>query len=148
MRRFALAMTIAVLFGAAPAEAQVYRWVDKDGKVHYSDKKPPDAAATDLKIESKPTDPANAEGDLEQVRASNARAEVEAEQRAEVERQRKAHDARRASQCADWRARQNVLDRVNRVVTVDAAGKETYLTDAQAEAQRAEARAKVAELCD
>lgn len=41
---------IALLFGAS-AQAQMYRWVDKDGKVHYTDQPPPPSEAK--KIEEK-----------------------------------------------------------------------------------------------
>jgi len=37
---------------AVPATAQVYRWVDKDGKVHYESQKPPDVKADELAIKS------------------------------------------------------------------------------------------------
>src|SRR5512134_1712616 len=46
------ALLIGVLLFAAPALAQTtYRWVDPEGKVHYSDKPPP-AAAKDVKQRS------------------------------------------------------------------------------------------------
>jgi len=46
-----LAAALAVLFAAA-ATAQTYRWVDKDGKVHYSDTPPPPAAAKSVEKRS------------------------------------------------------------------------------------------------
>lgn len=152
MRRATLLLFFAIgcALAAGPAAAQVYRWVDKDGKVHYSDKKPKDAAAKDLNIDSKPTDPnaTDAAVELEQLKQRNAVADEEKMQRDETEQQRKRHADQRARTCEDWRARLNVLERVNRVVTVDAQGKEVYLNDAQAEAERATARKKVAENCD
>lgn len=36
-----LFVAIAVLLATATVAAQVYRWVDKDGKVHFSDTPPP-----------------------------------------------------------------------------------------------------------
>ena len=38
-----LAILLAVMAGGACASGKVYRWVDKDGKVHYSDKAPANA---------------------------------------------------------------------------------------------------------
>jgi glutaredoxin len=44
-QRIALPLLAAALFAAAVAHAQtVYRWVDKDGKVHFSDSPPPQDA--------------------------------------------------------------------------------------------------------
>lgn len=44
MRPALLCLTAALLVAAGSADAQkLYRWVDKDGKVHYSDQVPPEA---------------------------------------------------------------------------------------------------------
>ncbi|MDB5813195.1 MAG: hypothetical protein JWN23_312 [Rhodocyclales bacterium] len=45
-------LLLAALFAlcAGSAQAQVYRWVDKDGKVHYSDNPPPDAKVEQRKL--------------------------------------------------------------------------------------------------
>ena len=37
---------------AAAASAQLYRWVDKDGKVHYSDTPPPSSAGKSAQVRS------------------------------------------------------------------------------------------------
>ena len=37
-------LTLALLLAALPASAVMYKWVDQDGKVHYSDQPPPDGA--------------------------------------------------------------------------------------------------------
>jgi len=39
-----LAIAVAAMLVAASAGAQMYRWVDKDGKVYYTDTPPPSAA--------------------------------------------------------------------------------------------------------
>jgi glutaredoxin len=41
----ALALAACAVAGAALAQTSVYRWVDKDGKVHYSSEQPPADAA-------------------------------------------------------------------------------------------------------
>ena len=50
---------LIALLAAAPAVAATYKWVDKDGKVHYSDKPQPGAEKVELKplteIESQPS---------------------------------------------------------------------------------------------
>jgi glutaredoxin len=47
----ALAALLAAVF-AAPVAAQAYRWVDKDGKVHYSQTPPPPSQAVKLEKRS------------------------------------------------------------------------------------------------
>ncbi len=44
MRLLILTLSLAALLGAECATAKMYRWVDAQGKVHYSDKIPPDQA--------------------------------------------------------------------------------------------------------
>ena len=47
-----LLFAVAAL-AAVPVSAQIYKWVDSNGKVHFSDKAPPDATKTEtLKIQS------------------------------------------------------------------------------------------------
>jgi len=35
-----LLLAVALLFGASSLHAEIYKWTDENGKVHYSDKKP------------------------------------------------------------------------------------------------------------
>jgi hypothetical protein len=37
-------LTLALLLAALPASAVMYKWVDQDGKIHYSDQPPPSGA--------------------------------------------------------------------------------------------------------
>jgi glutaredoxin len=46
MKRVAIA--VAAMFVASTAGAQMYRWIDKDGKVHYTDTPPPASAAKNV----------------------------------------------------------------------------------------------------
>ena len=50
-----LFIAIAILLAAATVTAQVYKWVDKDGKVQYSDTPPPaDAKSDPKKVDTRP----------------------------------------------------------------------------------------------
>lgn len=50
-----LFIAIAVLLAAATVTAQVYKWVDKDGRVQYSDiPPPPDAKSEPKKVDTRP----------------------------------------------------------------------------------------------
>jgi hypothetical protein len=54
MRVSLLAALLAVSLGSAQAE--VFRWTDKDGKVHYSDNPPPDAKVEQRKMKDNSVD--------------------------------------------------------------------------------------------
>jgi glutaredoxin len=51
LRRVALCV-LAFAVGALPAAAEIYKWTDSSGKVHYSDKPPPEAKKQPVKIEA------------------------------------------------------------------------------------------------
>jgi uncharacterized protein DUF4124 len=71
---FVLAVTLPVLC-FAQGGPKLYRWVDKNGDVHYSDRIPPEQSATDRDI-------LNTQG----VHVASEQGEVTAEERAEIER--------------------------------------------------------------
>jgi len=58
-------------FAAAPAGAATYKWTDEDGKVHYSDKAPPEApkGATVLDKQARPVKKIDAPLTAEQLKA-------------------------------------------------------------------------------
>jgi len=41
---------LSLLFIASFAQAEVFKWVDKNGQVHYSDKKPENQSTEEIKI--------------------------------------------------------------------------------------------------
>lgn len=47
IRRF---VVLPLLLAAVPAEAEVYKWTDETGKVHYSDAPPPGQKAKQVKL--------------------------------------------------------------------------------------------------
>jgi hypothetical protein len=48
MRRLPIVFVLLLLAGAAPAK--LYKWVDEQGNVTYSERKPPDKAAEEIKL--------------------------------------------------------------------------------------------------
>ena len=92
----ALAVAVGLLFTAAPAGATMYKWVDKNGRVFYSDQPPPaDVKSEIVKPPPPPVNPnaakelADKELDLK-LRDKKRAEEVQAAEktRAEAERRR------------------------------------------------------------
>ncbi len=48
-----------------PAEAKLYKWVDENGNVTYSERKPPDQKATEIKVRTAPVTPDQAREQIE-----------------------------------------------------------------------------------
>lgn len=88
----ALGLVLALTCGSASAD-KLYKWVDQDGRVHYSDKVPPEAAAhgRELKSERGLT--------IQRVAPAKTPEQIEAERRAQAEEEaRRAAEAKQAEQ--------------------------------------------------
>lgn len=98
MKKFLVLALIAALLPASPAMARLYKWVDADGKVHYSDRVPPEAASQGreelshrgVTVNTVPR-PKTAE-ELEAERRALQQAEAERRAREEIERRQAEQD--------------------------------------------------------
>ena len=161
-----LAALLALACGFA--QAQAYRWVDKDGKVRYGDAPPPGVKATPLKGPAGPaTQPAPGAGGGGGSAASKDAAKdakkgplTPAEQeQAYRERQLKAKEAAEKSgkeqaeaeqlrqSCASAQETLRSLERGSRISTINAAGETVYLDDDQRAARIAQTRKVMSETC-
>jgi len=142
-----LRLLVIALLLLAPglATAQVYKCVDKDGRVKYVQTKPKgDECSGDVPRAPPPlgsgeaADPYKNIGEQAQERqATEAKARDAAQQAQEQKQQR----------CAQWRARLAALERASKVFTTDEKGERHYQTDQQNDAMREEARQGVAQEC-
>jgi hypothetical protein len=163
MRRFSVVLALT-LCAALPASAQMYKWVDSDGKVQYSDKPPPsNIKAEKLRVPagaanapttgedkgaaqkgaSKPAPKTAAEQDQafrkRQLDAAKAQAE-------EAKRQAQAGD--RAENCKRAKAALANFEIGGRVTRIDEKGERAYMDDQQIAQETAKARAEVAAACN
>ena len=60
-------IAVLALAAAAPSAADVYKWIDKEGKVHYGDTPPPNTAAKPVDLPRAPV--VNGQGEVPQVEA-------------------------------------------------------------------------------
>ena len=79
-------LAFVLVLVSAPAAAQVYRWIDRAGTVHYSNEAPPaDVKATQLAIDTKPGPAAPDTQDCSTVRCQGERLEERLARRDEAE---------------------------------------------------------------
>lgn len=156
MKKFLL---IILTLASASALAGLNKWVDADGKVHYSDQAPPaNVKATVLRSSSDATDPA-ATGETAASSAPAAPktiAEREAElgkvQQAKQEaadkvaREQTEADAKKES-CIAARKNLSLLQEGMRMVEVDAQGERYYLNDEQRQQRITKAQQDVSTYC-
>lgn len=148
--RSATGWVLAVLLGlwaAAPA-AEVYRWVDEHGRVHYGDR-PRHADQPPLQLQA-PAPAADPE--LEQRRQRRDRLlRIFAEDRAREQaatRERAAAELQRRRDCQRARESMHRLERGGRYYTLDGNGERRYLSDTERARAMADWRAEARRLCD
>jgi hypothetical protein len=137
----------AVCVLAAPATAALYKWVDANGRVTYSDQPP----SGDVKAEivSAPAAPANPAAVREMA---NQEADFKKRQNQRATDQKKAaqaqqDEANRRQFCADIRNQIKIYDSGLVVQKVDATGTPLYMDDNAKRAEKARLETIVRERC-
>ena len=128
-----LAFTALVL-ASLSAESAIYKWVDRNGKTHFSDA-PPDTGAQEITPERGPSDVdvRDARDRLERtLRRLKRKEEIKNERRAK-ERQRKAaaqqQAARDKGRCTRLQRDLHVLQQQRPVYSINEKGEQIYLDD-------------------
>ncbi|MDK9723890.1 MAG: DUF4124 domain-containing protein [Sterolibacteriaceae bacterium MAG5] len=140
--RAGIVFPLCLMFLAAGAAAQAYKWTDAQGKVHFSDSPPPDRKADKLSI--KPAVPENPEAVARsrdwksQLEESRVRQHQEQKREAAEQNKRQAAENR----CQSARRSLDTLKRERPVYRFNKDGQKEYLEDKDraAEVQRAQDR--------
>lgn len=162
MKLLSVALGLA-LFVALPASAQMYKWVDSDGKVHYSDKPPPSNIKTEkLRAPGRASAPAASEGKggiqkdgakagpktaAEQEQAFRKR-QLDAAKAQEDEGKKQAQARDRAENCKRAKAAVANLQVGGRQMRIDEKGEHVFLDDQQIAQETARARQEAAAACN
>lgn len=149
--RFATALGTALLLAAVSSLAtadQVYRWVDKDGHVHYS-QTPPSSTninAQTMNIAPPPPDPTTLrdEQDLSKELKDKDKQSQEQQQK---EKAAQAQQEQQQKECDYLQQRLQVLERGARVSTMDAEGNRTYVSDDDRAKQEQELQDQINKQC-
>lgn len=155
----------SMLVFTAVASAQMYRWVDKDGRVHYTNTPPPAGVKSrTLATPATPSAPSAAAGEgAPDAAARDARrgpltpAEQEQEfRKRQLEAQKSAEKAAaerkdaeaKAQNCERAREYLRTLESGQRVSRTNAQGEREYLDDAVRERETQAARQAVSDWCN
>ena len=141
-------MMMAIALALAPAAmAQLYKSVDKDGRVIYTDQPPANADAKVLNIPKGVTDaPAPSKSYVAQDK-DNEKKKKEASDKAA-----KAGDPAKKAQedqarCAQARNAYQIYADGGRLIKNNDKGERTYMSDAEIDAERARSRREMDEAC-
>lgn len=140
------ALTVAVSAGAGAAD--VYRWTDIDGRVHFSDS-PPNGVVTveKLTIRSAPTDPAQLAATEAQMALRAKQSTMESDLRQNQSQRASEDAAAKEKACEAARTRYAGVVESRKFVTTDKDGKDSWMSGADADQMKADLRAKMDETC-
>lgn len=148
---FTFGAALCALMFAAPSQAQVYKWTDAQGRLHFSDKAPANQKAHVVDLPA--PEPAVAVPDVsEQERLARQQRLVKTleEDRLEKERQKAAAQAerdKRAAYCERFENRLTRLEASERVYRENTDGTVSYYSEADAERLKLEKRAQFQQEC-
>ncbi len=143
------ALLLLLLAATAVSADQVYRWVDKNGNVHYSQTPPPasQVQVTKANINAPPPDAAAAKDAQNLVQQMKQRQQQEemSKQQAQIEAQKQ---AQKQARCNDMMSQLQLLKQYGRVVHIDAKGNRTYLTDQQHQQEEQQLQNRINSECN
>ena len=138
MQKLALALlTMLVVIASGNAVAQIYKWTDEEGNVHFTDK-PVEGDAERVAIRSRRTDAERVQATID-ARAEAARKAEEAAAAAPAgptEEELQAIAAERAKKCQTYRERLQRFVQSRRIYREDENGERVYLSDEEMQEAR------------
>lgn len=145
-------LTAVLSFSTPLANAEVYRWVDANGRVHFGDRAPADRKAEALDMPQADKDAAATQDVSEQeLRERQERvSRVLEEERLEKEQQKaalKQQEAEKAVYCERFRNRMERLEASSQVYSENQDGTVKYWKDKDADSYKAKQRAQYQAEC-
>lgn len=144
-------LTGLILLLSVTANAQVYKWVDENGKTQYTDRPPPPGAAREgQRLNIKPAASANANSETRKSRnLTEERLEFDKRQEKkkedDVKQQAKAEEDKK--KCIDAQARLRMYTDTPRMTVPDGTGGITYVDDETRQKRIEEANKAIKALC-
>ena len=169
MKRVSVAIALALCV-ALPASAQMYKWVDSNGKVQYSDKPPPSNIKTE-KLRAPPPAPsapatsatageakAGTQKDKDAAKAGPKtlaeqeqafrKRQLEASKAQEADEKKQAQARDKAEHCRRATAAVNALQLGGRQQRIDSKGERVFLDEQQISQELAKAKKEAAAACN
>ena len=141
-------------FVLLPAQAEVYKWTDEHGQVHFSDRPPDkDTPAYQLRTpassttSSSPQSHSDTERRTRQKKLSDA-LEADRREKEQADVKRKEQQAKREHNCKVARAELNASKRANLIYDYDQKGNRVYFSEAKKQRYLESLRAEVRKWCN
>ncbi len=129
---------------------EIYKWTDRDGTVHYTDKPAADGSSERLAIESRSTDRQRvaALNEARRDARTTAREELEAAARESSAEEQARLEEERAEQCTLYRERMERFVQSRRLYREDEDGERVYLDEEEMQKARDDVQSKIEEYCN
>ncbi len=145
-RRVVLSILIFCL--ATSAQAEIYKWVDEQGKVHFSDR-PQGKNTEKVEVKSSVSDAQKQDAERLSQRYQQLYQQVKEEEQAQAEADRKASadKEKRRAVCEQLKKKVNIANQEYALVRFNDEGGHEYLTDEEAADYRSKMNQLYAERC-
>jgi hypothetical protein len=140
----AVAALLAATLLAGGAHADIWKWVDSDGHVQYSDRWTPGAVL--IKGE-RASNASSQSSDQSQLAATDKQVTDQLNKEQAQRQVERDAAAARADQCKKAKDHYDQLIQARRIYTADSNGSRQYLTDAQIDQERVQAKMDVDSAC-
>ena len=147
MRGLGLVLILGLLVPTA-SSAAMYKWVDENGNVYYSDKKPPEVtSAQEIKKQSSGVTDEEAQENLESLTGKAADQQNDREVKASIAEEQATRDETIKKNCEIAKQNLTLLTSTARVTLKDENGEDYFLPDEEKESKTRDARAQVDRYC-
>jgi hypothetical protein len=140
-------LSFLLLLVAGAASAEVYRWVDEQGQVHFEDRSQSQSANGARSYAPPAAIADNPQQRMEKTRKLLNAYQAERQQAREQKQQRQQEQAKRTRQCAIARDRLRQYQQYGAVYRLDDAGKRVYLSEQERAALIQRSRDDIARWC-
>lgn len=148
MRRIAATAALVLVVGfSMGARADIWKWVDAQGHLHYSDLPVPGAVLIKSSSDHSPSDDSDSD-DQQALAARNRQITAELNQEAAARTVQKDEAGIRAKLCKQAQSHYDKVIHARRIYTTGPNGERHYLTDAEAQKARVQAELDVHKYCD
>jgi len=133
-----------LLLAPALAAAEIYRWTDAQGRVHFGEK--PGGAGAET-VEVKPQVVERDQATLEREQRTQQYFDARRDERARADARADAARAERVKECRQLREELAQIQRGGRYYVVDDQGERNYISEERLEAERSRLSSRIAARC-
>ena len=145
-------LLVCLMFASFTSYAGLNKWVDAEGKVHYSDTPPTDAKSNKLRTYTAPDAAASGTGEPASKTLAEKEADWKKSQKSKEEAEKNAANEKenaaiKQKNCESSRQNLATLENSPSIVTYDAKGERSFMDDESRKRSTADARKAVSEFC-